>query len=282
MRNTLAIAVWAVLSLFLSAVGPAPSYAVSLATIEDVKVSEDLKRVVIKFDRRAVPPTVFSITGPPRLVMDFEGVTLGKVPKEISFESCPLREVRAGKLPMGSRIVVDFGDYSVPKYKVRRMDNYFIVLLGDFTRESETARPEPADTRADVMPVSFTTGSDANKSIVQDAQSRLVIHRASVENESIVLEVSRRDHPEKSYKILLGVDFEQLGFNAASIRPVRGSHGSRKNTLLVEAAKKKLRMADGRGIGPRRGPVKSHAVRQGPAEPASIITRCSFEPGDQE
>jgi hypothetical protein len=275
-----AFSLFIVMILLMSAAGPTSSHAASLAVIEDVTVSEDLKKVVVKFNRRAIPPTVFKIDGPPRLVMDFEGVALGKAPKQIPFENQPLKEVRAGKLPMGSRIVVDFGDYVIPQYKVRRMDNYFIVLFGEFTQESEVSYNQPAGQGVPVMPAGYGPSQESDANIINDERSNLVIQSAEVKDESILLEVTLRDNPDKTYKIRLGVDFEQLGFNTANIRCAPGVKKSKKKkTLLVEAARKSLRMAArNTAAGPRRGPVKKGAVKKAPANPASIITRCSFKP----
>ncbi len=191
-----------------------------LGEILEVKATSDFRRVIIKCEGEVGPPAAYELAEPSRLVIDFHA-RLGKMEAKTVFRGQPIREIRAGKLPKGSRLVVDFGENRVPQYQIRQIDNYFVVFLSDAPLQSAASEAAAAAPSTPVWePTSFPAVA-ASEPAATDT-SGLVIKSAKVIKGMIVLEVEDRNGKPKSYRVDIGVDFDQMGFHTAAVRRIKG------------------------------------------------------------
>lgn len=218
--------------LFIGALGMAE--AATLGEIMHVKASKDFKRVIIKCNQKVEPPAAYELTDPSRLVIDFLNTGLGDIDSKTEFVGQPIREIRAAKLPRGARLVLDFGGNSVPEYQIRQIDNYFVVFLKEFAKErspsmeSEHVRLAPTwnENPFPLAPSSEHRASSPSSGSVEltgTGSSGLSITSARVVNGIIVLEVQTHIGRVRTYRVDIGIDFDQMGFHTAAVRPTKPS-----------------------------------------------------------
>lgn len=114
----------------------------SSGAISTVRISPDLRQIVVRADGVLGRHTAFAFDKPYRLVIDFESTSLGKIPSKIKLEKPPISEIRLGKLENRARLVIDFGENPVPAYAIERQDNMVVIALGE-------AGPPKSDGQAD-------------------------------------------------------------------------------------------------------------------------------------
>jgi hypothetical protein len=209
-----------VLSLFmLSALLCAEAFAGFELT--EIDVTADMKRVAIKFTGKAPAFHDVMISGPTRLVIDVPdvGVTspsISGIPAD-----CGLA-VRTARTRTGGRVVLDFGRVQAPQYKIRPMDNYLLVFLGDWlpepSNDNSAGKPEAAAPDKALVP--------AEPIITAGGPSGVIIKSAKTVNDTIVLHVANPANPGALYKIDLKVDFESLGFSAAQVALLKSQKGA--------------------------------------------------------
>ena len=68
---------------------------------------------------------------PNRLVMDFEDMTVGKVPPKITGDKDAIHEIRVSNYKSSARVVVDFQSHPVPAFQIRRGENQVFVIFGN-------------------------------------------------------------------------------------------------------------------------------------------------------
>ncbi len=187
--------------------------------ITDVTLSTDSKRLIIRSEGTVRPPTVLTTENPHQLVLDFPDAQLENAAQERTVRSEMVREIRTSKSRQGARVVVDFGTRKAPRHRVHRIDGCILVFFG------EMASTDPSKRSTGVE--ASQRGPQARKPTVKWSAkpaayggSDLLIKSAETVNGLIVLRVAPRETPSREYKISLGVDLSQLGFNAASISPV--------------------------------------------------------------
>lgn len=205
--------------------------------ITDVRLSSDLKRIVISAEGSVSQPAAFRIQRPSKLVIDFKGAALGTKVRNLELTDKPIRRIRPGKLKSGTRIVVDFGGYEVPEYRIRRMENCFMVFFGEYRRSEPAAPPEPRP----VAPREPRAVTASKKGASRDQKrwepvpaakggTGLLIKSAKVVGNEIVLEVASKSQPGSRYRVDLGIDLDQLGFNSANIRKVVATESAQTDT----------------------------------------------------
>jgi len=197
--------------------------------ITDVRLSSDLKRIVISAEGSVSQPAAFRIQRPSKLVIDFKGAALGTKVRNLELTDKPIRRIRPGKLKSGARIVVDFGGYEVPEYRIRRMENCFMVFFGEYRRSELAAPPEPRAVTA------AKKGASRDKKRWEPVPAAkggtgLLIKSAKVVGNEIVLEVASKSQPGSRYRVDLGIDLDQLGFNSANIRKVVATESEQTDT----------------------------------------------------
>lgn len=189
--------------------------------IVEVKATEDFRRVIIRCQGMVEPPAAYELAEPSRLVIDFLHAGMGDVEGKKEYVGQSIREIRTGKLPKGSRLVVDFGENPVPQYQIRQIDNYFVVFLSDVPMEpAASAAPAPIRNAPiwEETPFPVTAASDPGPTDI----SGLVIKSAKVVKGMIVLEVENQSGQPKSYRVDIGIDFDQMGFHTAAVRRMKG------------------------------------------------------------
>lgn len=250
---------------------PAISWTSDSGIITDVKLSPDKKRIVIRTEGHLEGPAACKTSRPSRLTIDFKSADLVQRQAPLKFTNGPIKEIRSARTETGARLLVDFGDYEVPEYRISKIDGCFLVFLGDFkatrsglrsaARSEEKAEKGGAFSPVQWEPVPAATGS-----------GKLRIKTAEVVNDLIVLEVADGKNPAREYRISLGVDLRQHGFNTAEIRALP----QRSNALEVTASRPaRISKVEGRAQ-TKRGPGKSpyHAKEStSPAAPSSEDSR---------
>ncbi|MCG2677838.1 AMIN domain-containing protein, partial [bacterium] len=98
--------------------------------VEDIQVIgiPDKTRIVILTDKEGAKYAQFSLTGPPRLVIDIPNATLTWEKKEIGIERSVVKRVRAGQFseePRITRVVLDLKEEA--KYALRSEENRIIL-----------------------------------------------------------------------------------------------------------------------------------------------------------
>ncbi len=91
--------------------------AATLCNISQVKVSPDLRRVIVKTSGPIKEHIVSSLSRPTRLVIDMAGVRPGEFLAPIVASGRAGLQVRVSGTGSGSRLVLDFGESTLPEYK---------------------------------------------------------------------------------------------------------------------------------------------------------------------
>jgi hypothetical protein len=216
---------------------PGKSYA---AEITDISVTPDSKRVAVKFEGNIGNYSEHMLQNPARLAIDIPGADVARsVRTEDGHKD--FVQVRASKTASGTRLLLNFGAAGIPEYKIRKMDNYLIVFLGDKFMKVPPQAPGPrADTRTKIPPRPSVTSFNAP---APAASRGLSIKSAEVENGLIVLKVSDTNRPNTVYRIDLGVDFQHMGFSTANVHALQRVDSENPVTQAREVKSK---------IGPRR------------------------------
>jgi hypothetical protein len=190
--------------------------------IDDVKISPDLKRVTVKCEGHVDKSVSATVVRSSLLVIDFVGAALGDVERSARAGQGAGLEARVSKINSGVRLVLDFGGVAVPEHKIRRVGDYFMVFLGEWTPK-EAAPPKTA--------ASNTNRPSAQRPQVAQPQMRppvrlgldssgFTVKSVEVVDGVIILQVANRTNPGGNYRIELGINFDQLGFSVANIQPI--------------------------------------------------------------
>jgi hypothetical protein len=195
--------------------------AASPTRITDVRISDDLRRVVVKGNGPLSPVHKYRQEGPSRLAILLSDTVLGDVDRTIRNPDNSALLVYVSSTDAGVKLVLDFGKAGVPEFKTRVMDNCLIALLGpsgspvappaqdsSFSSVAGTARPPKLET-AKREPVE--THSDSH------VRHDLKVCSAEVIDGLIVLQVASKQNPAQKYKIKLGLNLDSLGFNSATL-----------------------------------------------------------------
>jgi len=218
-------------------------------SITEVSASPDLRRVAIKSDGRINGHTAAVMASPSRLVIDIPAAGVTQEPRVMGLDKDSALQVRIANTRKGAQVVLDFGTAPVPDHKVREIDNYLIVLLGEWQSQPRIQRNvEPVKEPAK-RPIS---ASPQNAPVVAHAVgSELLIKSVEEVNGLIVLKVAKRTEPQRVYRVELGVDFQHLGFNGANVSPVEGRRDG-IDPLAGKASSWAKPSAQGKKIGPRK------------------------------
>ena len=108
---------WLGCLLFTLACGPV--FAAGSGEVTGVRLELGQRRIVISTKGIVGKSLAHVIGRPNRLVMDFENMTVGKVPREIKGDRREIYEIRVGNHKSRARLVVDFQNNPVPAYQIR-------------------------------------------------------------------------------------------------------------------------------------------------------------------
>ncbi len=219
----------------LLAMMPGAFSASAADNLTKVTASPDLRRVIIESSGKIGQYNAFELERPPRLVIDIQGMSPGAAAKTTPPERTGGLKIQVSESRSGSHVVLDFGGGPVPSHRIRQMDNYLIVFLGDWRAPSASnvaSAPPPAavqskpktQARSPARPLRNTANSTPAK------LSDLAIKSAQVMDGIIVLKVADRANPDRLYRINLGVNLDRLGFVSAGIYPLTVKPGSAQKT----------------------------------------------------
>ncbi len=120
---------WLGCLLFTLACGPA--LAAGSGEVTGVRLEPDQRRIVISTKGIVGKSLAHVIGRPNRLVMDFENMTVGKVPRKISGDKKEIHEIRVGNHKSKARLVVDFQGNPVPAFQIRPAKDQLFVIFGN-------------------------------------------------------------------------------------------------------------------------------------------------------
>ncbi len=190
--------------------------------IDDIKISPDLKRVVVKCEGHIDKGVSAPIVRSSLLVVDFVGAALGAVERSTRAGQGAGLEARVSKINSGVRLVLDFGGAAVPEHKIRRVGDYLMVFLGEWTPKEATppkiAAPNTSRPPAQSLQVAQPKTNPPVKLGLDS--SGFTVKSVEVVDGVIVLQVANRTNPGGNYRIELGINFDQLGFRVANIHPI--------------------------------------------------------------
>jgi len=216
--------------------------------IADVKISPDLKRVIVKCEGLADERMSSSVQRSSLLVIDLAEAGLGDIERSTRAGREAGLEVRVSKTNSGARLVLDFGGVAVPEHKIRRVGDFLMVFLGEWTPK---ATPSAKTVVASPRPVQSARPKPHPPVKLALDSSGLTIKSAEVVGGVIVLQVANRTKPAGNYRIDLGINFDQLGFSVANVQHI---DEFRKPVALGGADDKLWSKAavSGHRIGPRK------------------------------
>lgn len=180
--------------------------------ITEISVTPDSKRISVRADGQIGRHSVFALENPNRLVLDIEDNGVSRE-TAISGTIAAGLEIRAARKGSGSRVVLNFGNRPVPEHRVRTVGNYLLLFMEGWGVPAGASFRTPTHRERSPEP-------QPRQEPILSSSPDLQIKSAEVANGLIVLKVANRAHPDRIFKIELGVDFDQLGFSAASIHPL--------------------------------------------------------------
>jgi hypothetical protein len=223
--------------------------------IDDVEISPDLKRVAIKLKGPVDERMSSSVYRSSLLVIDLPGAGLGDVERRTRVGQEAGLEVRVSKTRSGARLVLDFGGAAAPEHKIRRVGDYLMVFLADWTPKAappkKTVAAPPRPVR---RPQAARPKLNPPTKLALDS-SGLTIKSVEVIDGVIVLQVAHWTKPAGNYRVELGINFDQLGFSVANVQNI-GEF--RKPTALSGSSDRLWSKAavSGVRIGPRKTAVE--------------------------
>jgi type IV pilus secretin PilQ/predicted competence protein len=122
------VSLW--LACLVAALFCSSAWAAAPGKITGVSLDAGSKQIVISSKGAVGKHTARVIGRPNRLVIDFNGATLGKIPRRIKGGSHQIHEIRVGHYKSRARVVVDFLGKPVPGFQVRRDSGRIVVALG--------------------------------------------------------------------------------------------------------------------------------------------------------
>ncbi len=219
--------------LAVGAVAIASAY--KFGDITGVRLSPDLKHIVIECDGPVGDYEAFVIGQPYRLVIDFEGTGLGRFKRVMKVARKPIDEIRTGSSGSKSRVVVDFGSIPVPPYKIHRENNRVLVVLGRASGGSPvvTGRRKPARQRHARKRPGPPEVRRASPSSSDDASFRL--RSSSVSGDTVVLELLDAKNKDKACRIELKMDVDAMKLIEATLSNADGKSETVKLAETVGA-----------------------------------------------
>lgn len=207
--------------------------------ITAVKISRDMRRVVVKGNGPISTEHLYRLEGKSRLAIMIPDAVLGDMDRTIRNPDDNALLVYVSPAGTGVKIVLDFGKTGVPDFKIRVLDDCLIALLGpsgshasasqdgSFGAAAGSAGPQkPVEARQqplEIPAISRETGD-------------LTICSAEVIDGLVVVQVASKENGGRKYKIKLGLNLEDLGFNSATVSRVREHGKSQRSVSSVRSS----------------------------------------------
>lgn len=255
----------------------------TIGSISSVRISPDMRQIVVRADGVLGRHTAFAFDKPYRLVVDFDSTSLGKISNKIKLEKPPINEIRLGKLENRARLVIDFGDFPVPSYAIERQDNMAVIALGETgiprtendneniqensrkqqkrsvtnTRpiplkrdRSKTVESVPAPT-----PIRNTVQQSPPSAKSEIAQAEHAVKKVLLSNDLLLLEFQDPRNPNLSYSLAIDIDLKNQTLRSASLSSLNGQIKRFEISELAgtrQEADENATVSSGSTVGPRK------------------------------
>ncbi|MCA1959572.1 MAG: AMIN domain-containing protein [Desulfomonile sp.] len=206
--------------VMILAVNPPACGASGPGIITDVRVSRDLKRIVIHSQGDVPEPAVYKPTKPSTLVLDFGKAVPAQKLGRMKLAGNRIREIKIDRVGTGTRVTVDFGGHAVPPYRVRKIEDCFLVFLGEFKLSPESIAEGHVHRETSKVRQVGGSGSRWVAAPAASGPAKLMIKAAHAQGNEIEVDVADRRFPEKVYRIRLDVDLSSPALDAAEIIPL--------------------------------------------------------------
>jgi AMIN domain len=187
-----------------------------------VQVSPDLKRITIKCDGPAGRPSSFIIRHPYRLVLDMQSTALGSIPRKISVDRDPIREIRLGFLNERARVVIDFGDNVVPPFKIENVNNDIVVNL-DRGATGAFSKGRHAPVSGSTAQSGPSKIPEAGRTHPRSHAARIAVKHSRVVNNKLYVDLINRNEPKMSYKLAINLDPKAMAPTNATLTDLKGN-----------------------------------------------------------
>ncbi len=301
MRSALAGLVFCYLAVASAVPGLAETPGKESGAIREIQVSRDARKVWILSEGPIGRHIAFAMKNPNRLVVDFEGTRLGEVPLKTPVGTGSVKEIRVGYQKSKARVVIDFGDNAMPKYKIHAGSNSVVIAFqaeqapaaGVSSKKKPSAGPRVAAKPATV-PKTPLPG--------KKAEPTLSMKSAEMRDGLIVIELVNPKNVNGKYRLVLEVDPAGLRFVRAAMSDDAGNlrswnmsgssepgehkeararltRGPRKAAIEeARPAAKPERLQWGRPSVEPKGPTALNEASNGPVRPEQVILE--RRPGD--
>jgi hypothetical protein len=220
--------------------------AVAATRITEVKISDDLKRVMVKADGPLNSMGIARLESPSRLAIQVPETSLGDVDHTIRNPDNGALLVKVAPSGSGVKLVLDFGKIPVPDHKMKFMDNCLIVLLGSSRAQTgaETPSFSSAAGASGSKPAGDAPLSQNRVRAESKEQGDVSVCSAEVVDGSVVVVVASKKRQGRKYRIKLGLNLDDLGFQSATIARVheRAEHPQRVTSATSSPAPAKRRV----------------------------------------
>jgi hypothetical protein len=205
-----------ILAVFLSGSAEADNLLLT-----GVQVSPDARRIVITCDAPGAKHQAFIVGTPARLVIDLDSVTLGKVPTKIPVDRGSIREIRVGHAQARTRVVVDFGEQTVPPFKIARVSNLIVVAL----EQGAAAKPPAASVKPVAAKPRAAEAAPAVKEPIPVPRSTPATPRDSVgvRDNLVVVEFRDPNFPKRTHRMAVEMDFASRAVRTVTLSDSDGS-----------------------------------------------------------
>ena len=218
--------------------------------ITSVRISPDLRQVVVKADGVLGKHSAFAFDKPYRLVVDFDSTALGKVSNRIRVEKGPISEIRLGKFENRARLVIDFGAVPVPTYAIERQANMAVIALGEtglIPRENHGENVQEDDRKAQKRPSVKSQPTPPKKEQVKTVESVPApapmknpipnpqpqatlgssssdpsVKKVLLSNDLLLVEFQDPRNPGLSYNLAIDIDLKGQTLRSASLSDLKG------------------------------------------------------------
>ena len=265
--------------------------------ISSVRISPDMRQIVIRAEGLLGKHSAFAFEKPYRLVVDFDSTSLAKISNKIKLEKPPINEIRLGKLENRARVVIDFGSYPVPAYAIERQDNMAVIALGEtgparpenlpepaqdhekrqpkkptVNSKPTTPKKEPARTVESVpapTPIRTSPPQQVQTSKAETQKPVHVIKKALLSNDLLLVEMQDPSNPANSCSLALEIDLKDQTIKGASLSSRDGEIKRFEISELnenIRESQDKANMTSGPVTGPRKARTSTTVFEAKPME----------------
>jgi hypothetical protein len=247
-----------------------PDAAAGQGSITAVQVMPNARGIIIRSDSSLGRHSTSVFQNPSRLAIDFETTKLGKVPARIRVNEGGIQEVRLGYSNSRARVVMDFGNGPVPKFKIEQGHSMMVVALDKsapannpdkITSAADEASPPPEAFRAPAAtphparsPVpGHAVVAQGSVSPKQVNSSAAVVKTSGARDNHVFVELADRKNPKRKCRVVIEIDPHSFNVQKVTLSDVEG------NLRLFQAAEGEVSggapvVSHRAGTGPRRMP----------------------------